>query len=765
MVSFINDLEYTAKCDMLSEIHTDHMHQPWRTIAAIINKCISRKSTGLDRLRPSRAQILWGMFYQKNVDFVALLWEDFMFQADNREISFARKENMPYPRFTKVITSHFIFKDKTISMRNMINLHTVRNDSLLGTLKFVSKTQDYQMYGALTSEEMINQDIKDSKAYRTYLAFDTGKATPKKVRKFKKVASPSKKLSPVLEEEPVKKPKQAKKPTKKSTTMPIAGVVIRDTPGVPVSKKKAPANVDRGKGMDLLSDSQEKQAGNSQASCKWLSDADGDNEASDSEKTDFDEEDNLNLNQNDDEEEEYVEEYVCITDKYEFSDDDEEYEELYKDVNVRLKDAEHKEEGKRDADMTDAGHDGVSQEKSYEQVEDDAHVTLTVAYVTQKTEGPMQSSFVSSDFASEFLNLDNVPPTNNEVVSMMNVKVRHDEPSTRTPSLLTIPVTIFPETLIAATTTTPSTILPITPLPQLSTPTPTPAPTTKTTTTSIPVLPDFSSLFRFDQRVSVLEKELSRLSGHTLQNLRRKLKTLPKEVSDFATLVIQITITESLKNVIFAKSFSQPQSSYEEATSITEIELKKILLDKMQKTYSLKRDREDKDKDEDPLAGSDQGFKRWKTSRDVEPLKGSKSKESKLSSSKGTMSQPKSSYKSTQAKESVSPQTWISKIAQVEKPPFTFDEPMSTPIDFSTYVMNNLKIDNLTQEHLVGPAFNLLKGTCRSQVELEYHFEECYKAITDQLDVNNPEGHEYPFDLRKPLPLIEDQGCQVVVGT
>ncbi|GKG36692.1 hypothetical protein Tco_0444370, partial [Tanacetum coccineum] len=57
-------------------------------------------------------------------------------------------------------------------------------------------------------------------------------------------------------------------------------------------------------------------------------------------------------------------------------------------------------------------------------------------------------------------------------------------------------------------------------------------------------------------------------------------------------------------------------------------------------------------------------------------------------------------------------QTWISKIAQAEKTPLSFDELMSTPIDFSAYVMNNLKIDNLTQEHLVRLVFNLLKGTC-----------------------------------------------------
>nr|GEW82314.1 hypothetical protein [Tanacetum cinerariifolium] len=54
------------------------------------------------------------------------------------------------------------------------------------------------------------------------------------------------------------------------------------------------------------------------------------------------------------------------------------------------------------------------------------------------------------------------------------------------------------------------------------------------------------------------------------------------------------------------------------------------------------------------------------------------------------------------------------------------------------------------------------KGTCRSWVELEYHFEECYKAVNDPLDWNNIKGHIYPFDLSKPLLLVEDQCRQVV---
>ncbi|GJZ65174.1 retrovirus-related pol polyprotein from transposon TNT 1-94 [Tanacetum coccineum] len=698
----------------------------------------------LDALKLSPCYPAFLITTEKNVDYVALLWEYFMYQTDNREISSARKEHMPYPRFTKVIINHFISKDKTISMRNRINIYIIRDDSLLDTLKFVSKTKDYQKYGELIPDGMINQDIKYSKAYKTYYDFATGKVTPMKARKFNKVALPSRKLSLVLEEEPTEKPKRAKRPAKKSTTVPTTSVVIKDTPSESVPNKKTPAKVDRGKGMDLLfdvalleaaqlkktfkkskleshklhasgsgngvgskpkvpDDQEDKTTGtydgtgdsgddesNDDDSDEVTkdddendvkSDADDDNEASDSEKMDSDKDENPNLNQNDDEEE-HEEEYVCTPNSIEFIDNDEEYEELYKDVNIEV---------------------------------------------------PLQSLSVSSDFANQFLNLDNVPPTDTEVVSMMNVKVHHEEPSTQTPPLLNILVTIIPETSSAAGSTIPLTIPPITPLQQQSTPIPTPAPTSATTVTSIPALPDFSSLFGFDQRVSALEKELSQLkqadySAQLLEMIKSQipamvdaqlstrlkdsikksfrsytikfekkakderkryidlveksvkeiikdevksqlLEILPKEVSDYATPVIQSTITESLEN----------KSTYEATASFTEFELKKILLDKIQKSksyrgaqehkdlydalvksykldkdlfesygkvYSLKRDREDKDTDEDPPARSDQGLKKRKTNKDVEQSRGSKSKESKSSSSKGSKSQPKSSGKS-----------------------------------------------------------------------------------------------------------------------
>ncbi|GJZ18277.1 hypothetical protein Tco_0554400 [Tanacetum coccineum] len=161
---------------------------------------------------------------------------------------------MPYPRFTKVIIYHFISKDKSISMRNRINLHTIRDDSLLGTLKFVSKTEDSQKYGALIPDGMINQTIKDTEAFKTYYDFSTGKVALKKARKFKKTALPSRTLPPVKKVEPIQKAKRVKRPAKKSTIAPAAGVVIRDTSGVSVSKKKAPAKVTKDKGIELLSD-------------------------------------------------------------------------------------------------------------------------------------------------------------------------------------------------------------------------------------------------------------------------------------------------------------------------------------------------------------------------------------------------------------------------------------------------------------------------------------------------------------------------------
>ncbi|GJV56209.1 retrovirus-related pol polyprotein from transposon TNT 1-94 [Tanacetum coccineum] len=58
ILSFIRDLGYTEDITYLTGVNVDYLHQPWRAFATVINKCLSGKETGMDKIRLSRAQIL-----------------------------------------------------------------------------------------------------------------------------------------------------------------------------------------------------------------------------------------------------------------------------------------------------------------------------------------------------------------------------------------------------------------------------------------------------------------------------------------------------------------------------------------------------------------------------------------------------------------------------------------------------------------------------------------------------------------------------------
>ncbi|GJS46866.1 hypothetical protein Tco_0596987 [Tanacetum coccineum] len=45
-------------------------------------------------------------------------------------------------------------------------------------------------------------------------------------------------------------------------------------------------------------------------------------------------------------------------------------------------------------------------------------------------------------------------------------------------------------------------------------------------------------------------------------------------------------------------------------------------------------------------------------------------------------------------------QSWFKEMIKAEKPPLTFDELMSTPIDFNAFAMNRLKLDTITRADL-----------------------------------------------------------------
>ncbi|GJZ77689.1 hypothetical protein Tco_0642361 [Tanacetum coccineum] len=402
--------------------------------------------------------------------------------------------------------------------------------------------------------------------------------------------------------------------------------------------------------------------------------------------------------------------------------------------------------------------------------------------VHDKTEGAMQSAYVSSNFTSKLLNLDNTDPDVNEIASLMNTSTVPPPPPPVNPSshLTTIPQQQTPN----STTTT-----------------------TNLTMTLLEI-PNFASLFQFDQKVSALEtkmsefnqtnqfaKVVSSIPGIVDQYLASKMKEAVdvtiwvqsnklkeeakaenQELFNQVDSTMKAIIKEHVKAQV-SKIMPQIEKYLTESLGAKVLNLYNELVEAYNSdkdiitsygdVVTLKRGRDDQDKDEYPYAGSDRGTKRIKSSKDAEPSKGSKSKESKSSSSsKGTQSQPKSS--DDQPDNEVAPKhDWFQKpdkppTPYPRQPPRTFDELMGTPIDFSACVMNRLKIDNLTQDILVGLAFNLLKGSCKSFAEIKYHFKECYKVVNDRIDWHNLEGREHPFNLNKPLSLIKDRGRQVV---
>ncbi|GJX85593.1 hypothetical protein Tco_0336367 [Tanacetum coccineum] len=425
---------------------------------------LSGNTSGLDKLRLSRAQILWGMYYKKNVDYVELLWEYFTYQIDN-------------------------------------------------------------------------------------------------------------KVSP---EEPTRKLKRVKRLAKKSMNAPTAGVVLRDTPMMSLSKKKEKMIVEKRKGIELLSEvaltEEAYDSGDDNTQSNKEKGSDSDHET-DGNETGSESDQEENEEEVEDDEEEKEDEFVKTLSNYKSTDDEDETNEESK-----VKD---NAEGDEDKGM----------DYTTNQFDDDVDVRL------------------------------NEPVNNDEGFIQKEVHVYHEVPSNQTPILLTILVLVITESSPVYTTIITQSLLYFTPPPPQSTPTP---PPTTEASNPLSALLNFTSVFHFNNRVLALEKEVTKLKKDDLlstqvtalldEHLDTRLgatgdefmsyrstsitatitkqvkiqlpQILPKEVSNFAPLVIKSMVNESLQHAVLAKETSQPKSTYEAAALLTEFELKKILIDKIDESQS-----------------------------------------------------------------------------------------------------------------------------------------------------------------------------------
>nr|GEU76245.1 retrovirus-related Pol polyprotein from transposon TNT 1-94 [Tanacetum cinerariifolium] len=129
----IRFLGHSAAIRMLINVNINKLYQLWRSFTALINKCLTRKSSGYDIVRLSQAQIL----------------------------------------------------------RNKVNWHYVRDDFMFFMIKLVSRHQNTQQFGALLPIELTNDEIRNSKAYKEYYAIATGEAAPKPKASVRRTRSSS----------------------------------------------------------------------------------------------------------------------------------------------------------------------------------------------------------------------------------------------------------------------------------------------------------------------------------------------------------------------------------------------------------------------------------------------------------------------------------------------------------------------------------------------------------------------------------------------
>nr|GEY78751.1 hypothetical protein [Tanacetum cinerariifolium] len=172
ILSFIRDLGHSGDIIYLFNVSVECLHQPWRAFATIINKCLNGKETGMDKIH-------------------------LLFQIECKEAK--KTNNMPYPRFTKIIIDYFMLKDQSIS-RNKMFWHTARNDTMFTSMRCISRHEDTQVYEKTPKPKYIQKKadsdtspkqkpVQDTKGTRlktkAKVAKSEKKKQPAKIRKAK----------------------------------------------------------------------------------------------------------------------------------------------------------------------------------------------------------------------------------------------------------------------------------------------------------------------------------------------------------------------------------------------------------------------------------------------------------------------------------------------------------------------------------------------------------------------------------------------------
>nr|GEV66621.1 hypothetical protein [Tanacetum cinerariifolium] len=720
----MDEVDDYAAIKTLIDVNINKLYQPWRSFTAIINKCLTEKSSGYDSLRLSQAQILW-----------------------------KKSNEMYYLRFTKAIIHHFMSKDPSIPRRNKVNWHYVRNDHMFSTIKLA-----YKEYYEIATEEAAPKP-KDS-VRRTKSSSDTSitpltaaacpRLTASAKGKQTAKASKAKSLS-ALSEVAMTEAQQLKLVTKRSRqqtqiSQPSGSGVDEETG----SKLGVP---------DVPTDELEKELSWNSTDDEGDDNEEKDDDVDEENEGDDKEDQGLNIG----EEERHVKE--------------EEEDELYRDINI---------------------NQGRGIQANLE-VED-------------------QSSSVSSQFVTSMLNptLDVGMELIFETTSQLDVQT----PTSVAPLPMTTP-TMTPSTIATITTTSQAPILP-----------------TIVSSTIIQNLPNFGLLFRFDDRLRSLEtnfseamqtnqfagavsaiprivnqymdqrmneavkvavqiqsdrlrEEAQRENDEFLKTVDENMKSIIKEqvkeqvkvqVSKILPRIKQ-AVNEQLKTKVLTRSSHSSRTSYVVVVDLSEMELKKILIKKMEGNMSIQCSDEQmnlyKALDEEPSAGPDRGSKRRKEGKEPELAKEPMQTTSQMEEPSypefdtGADDQPivqssqhpewfsqqqklpslNCDWNKTVSAVHESIQPWISELVKQADTRSSFNKLMDIPMDFFNFLINWLKEDTLTSELLAVKerfAFNVSLRMFSKSIMILRHVKDLQLGVESyQKRLNQTKPNSYRSDLKR----------------
>ncbi|GKA24484.1 hypothetical protein Tco_0710517 [Tanacetum coccineum] len=339
---------------------------------------------------------------------------------------------MPYPRFTKTIINHFLFKHQSLTKLQYLHTQIIKDDGIVSRLKFVRIGEDYLQYGLPILKTMLTVGIKQSDSYKMFIKYSTCQIPPEKnfALELGKYIS----LTKAAEEDVAR---QVHATHARIVTEPVleparrrpSGIAFRDTSSL--SKKMSSDLSQKLKGSQTLTPKEQIAADTMKAlkeKSEYTKEEDDDETIewvdTDEEEEKKDDDDNKSINLEQTNDEETVDEFVHG--KEHVQDNDEELVHCDEQVNdhedEEITNAKVEESRNGDEEITESGP-RLDAEK-LKKVKDDAKKSRT-------SPNRIYSYWYLQDTADA------------EINSLLDIKIESEVPHIQSPPVLTLPVSVI----------------------------------------------------------------------------------------------------------------------------------------------------------------------------------------------------------------------------------------------------------------------------------------------------------------------------------